>query len=152
VPIGESVRFSDTMRMIRVVLDTNVVVSAHLNDQGFERHILDLALADRIEIVASDKILIEYEDVLRRPKFAISSRQVAKSLRLIRSRARIVNPQCDVAAAQDPDDNCFLECAEAGRADYLVTGNRRHFPKKWRQTLVVNARELIEWITPDLQR
>lgn len=140
------------MRMIRVVLDTNVVVSAHLNDEGYERHALDLALAGRIQIVVSDKILTEYEDVLRRPRFALSARQVAKALRLIRECARLVNPQRPVTAAGDPDDNCFLECAEAGRADYLVTGNKRHFPKKWRQTLVVNARELIEWITPDLER
>lgn len=64
----------------------------------------------------------------------------------------MVNPRREVTAARDPDDNRFLECAEAGRADYLVTGNKRHFPKKWRQTLVVNASELIEWITPDLER
>lgn len=140
------------MRMIRVVLDTNVVVSAHLNDDGYEKHVLDLALAGRIEIVASEKILTEYEDVLRRPKFALGPRQVAKSLRLVLAGARMVNPRREVTAARDPDDNRFLECAEAGRADYLVTGNKRHFPKKWRQTLVVNASELIEWITPDLER
>lgn len=140
------------MRMIRVVLDTNVVVSAHLNDEGYERYVLDLALAGRIEIVISEEILAEYEDVLCRPKFAISPKQIAKSLRLIRARGRIVKPRQEVTAASDPDDNCFLECAEAGRADYLVTGNKRHFPKKWRQTLVANARDLIEWITPDLER
>ena len=140
------------MRMIRVVLDTNVVASAHLNGEGFERHVLDLALAGRIEIVLSDKILTEYGGALRRPKFAISPKQVAKSLRLIRARARMVNPRRGVAAAGDPDDNCILECAEAGRPDYLVTRNKRHFPKKWQQTLMVNAKELIEWITPDLKR
>lgn len=140
------------MRTIRAVLDTNAVVSAHLNGEGYERYVLDLALARRIQIVISDQILAEYEDVLRRPKFAIAPRQVAKSLRLIRAGARMVNPQLLVHAAQDPDDNCFLECAEAGRADYLVTGNKRHFPKKWRHTLVVSARELIEWVTPDLAR
>jgi hypothetical protein len=38
------------------------------------------------------------------------------------------------------------------RADFLVTGNNRHFPKQWRQTAVVNARELLEWIMPELRR
>ena len=140
------------MRTIRIVLDTNVVVSAHLNNESYERYVLDLALASRIEIAISDRILVEYEDVLRRSRFAISSRRVAKSLRMIRACARTVTPRQEVTAASDPDDNCFLECAEAGRADYLVTGNKRHFPKKWRQTMVVNAKELIEWITPDLER
>ena len=68
------------------------------------------------------------------------------------SVARIVRTQRELNVASDPADNRFIECAEASRADYLVTGNKRHFPPRWRQTLVVNARELIEWVTPDLQR
>jgi putative PIN family toxin of toxin-antitoxin system len=140
------------MKKIRVVLDTNVVVSAHLNDQGYERHVLDLALTGRIGLVISEHIFAEYEGVLRRPKFAIAPKQIATSLRLLRAAARVVSPSRTVTVARDPDDNCFLECAEAGRADYLVTGNRRDFPKEWRQTLVVSARELIELITPELER
>ncbi len=139
------------MRTICVVLDTNVLVSAHLNDEGYEKYVLDLALAGKIQIAVSEKTLAEYEEVLRRPKLAIASRQVTRSLRLLVSAARRVNPRRRLTVASDPDDNCFLECAEAGRADYLVTGNKRHFPKKWRQTLVVNARELIEWIAPELE-
>lgn len=73
-------------------------------------------------------------------------------MRLLRSHSRIVNPQRTLSVAQDSDDNRFLECAEATRAHFLVTGNKRHFPAKWRQTLVVNARELIQWVVPDLQR
>jgi len=140
------------MKTIRIVLDTNVVVSAHLNQDGYERHVLDLGLAGRIEIAVTEEILAEYEGVLRRSKFAIADKQVSKSLRLIRVAARLVHPRRALAVALDPDDDCFLECAEAARAEYLVTGNRRHFPKKWRQTKVVNARELIECITPELQR
>ena len=140
------------MRAIRVVLDTNVVVSAHLNDRGHERHVLDLVLARKIRLVASETILAEYEGVLLRPKFAIAGQQVARSMRLLRSAAVVVTPQRRLKVTQDPDDNPFLECAEAARADYLVTGNKRHFPKHWRQTLVVNAREMIEWVAPELRR
>jgi predicted nucleic acid-binding protein len=71
---------------------------------------------------------------------------------LIRSAARIVRPQHEWKVTVDPADNRFLECAESARADYLVSGNKRHFPKSWRQTWIVNARELVEWITPDLRR
>jgi len=45
-------------------------------------------------------------------------------------------------------DNRFLECAEAAGADFLVTGNKRHFPKRWKKTQVVNARELMGMIGP----
>lgn len=140
------------MRIIRVVLDTNVLISAHLNGEGYERHALDLALAGKLQLAVSEAILDEYAGVLSRPKFAIMPRQVARSLRLIRASARIVHPRNELAVTRDPADNRFLECAEAARADFLVTGNKRHFPKSWRQTLVVNARELAEWVAPDLQR
>ncbi len=45
------------MKRIRVVLDTNVVVSAHLNSQGYERHVLDLVLAAKLQLAASQPIL-----------------------------------------------------------------------------------------------
>ena len=61
------------MRKLRVVLDTNVVVSAHLNAEGYERHVLDLVLAGKLQIAVSAAILEEYEGVLRRPKFGIAA-------------------------------------------------------------------------------
>ncbi len=140
------------MKTIRVVLDTNVVVSAHLNSAGYERHVLDLVLSKKLQIFVSEPILIEYEGVLRRPKFAIQPGAVSRSLRALRLAARIVQPRQEINVASDPSDNRFLECADAARVNYLVTGNKRHFPTHWRRTLVVNARELIEHVTPDLHR
>jgi putative PIN family toxin of toxin-antitoxin system len=138
--------------MVRVVLDTNVVVSAHLKTEGFERYALDLVLAGKLQLVASEVILAEYASVLVRPQFAISRRRISRSMDLIRKSAHIVRSSRRLTVAHDPSDNRFLECAEAARADYLVTGNKRHFPSAWRQTSVVNARELIEWIAADLRR
>jgi uncharacterized protein len=138
--------------MVRVVLDTNVVVSAHLKTEGFERYALDLVLAGKLQLAASEAVLAEYASVLGRPKFSITRKRLARSMDLIRKSAHIVRPSRRLTVAQDPSDNCFLECAEAARADYLVTGNKRHFPERWRQTLIVNARELIEWIATDLRR
>jgi putative PIN family toxin of toxin-antitoxin system len=57
------------MKTIRVVLDTNVVVSAHLKSEGYERHVLDLVLAGKLQLAASEAILTEYADVLTRAKF-----------------------------------------------------------------------------------
>jgi putative PIN family toxin of toxin-antitoxin system len=140
------------MRTTRVVLDTNVVVSAHLKSEGYERHVLDLVLAGKLQLAATELILAEYADVLSRPKFGISAKRLARSMSLTRSSARIVRPRLELDVAPDPADNRFLECADAARADYLVTGNKRHFPESCRQTLVVNARELLEWVVPDLRR
>ena len=140
------------MRTIRVVLDTNVVVSAHLNSEGYERSVLDLALSGKLRMFVSEAILQEYESVLRRPKFRLKALDVSRSLRLLRAAARVVAPYGKLSVARDLGDNRFLECAEAAKADYLVTGNKRHFPKQWRQTLMVNARELLEWTIPEMQR
>jgi putative PIN family toxin of toxin-antitoxin system len=113
----------------RVVLDTNVVVSAHLNPDGLERLVLRLGLSARLRLCLSRDIFAEYEGVLRREKFGIDTAKVNESLRLIRSAATFVNPKRKLSVSSDPGDNKFLECAEAAGADYLVTGNKRHFPR-----------------------
>jgi len=50
----------------------------------------------------------------------------------------------------DPADNMFVECADAARADYLVTGNLRHFPKFWKNTKIISSREFLTVIAPHL--
>lgn len=135
-----------------VVLDTNVVVSAHLNPFGNERFALDLALAEKIQLYISPQIFKEYLDVLGRTKLGIEPTLVAASLELIKQKSRMVHPSAKIHAASDEDDNRFLECAQEGNVDFLVTGNKRHFPRSWKGTLVVNTRELLEVLIPDLNR
>jgi uncharacterized protein len=135
-----------------VVLDTNVIVSAHLKEEGLERFVLDLALARKLQLFLSDKILEEYEGVLARATFKLNPAKVAASLRLLEKAATMIYPQKKITAAKDPDDNKFLECAADAQADYLVTGNKKHFPKQWQQTRIINARELLQEITAELQR
>jgi uncharacterized protein len=127
-----------------VVLDTNVVVSAHLKQNGLERFVLDLALSRTIALYLSEEILEEYEGVLRRSRFALSPQLVKDSLRLIRRASILVQPKRVANLLRDPDDNKFLDCAAEAGADYLVTGNRRHFPNVWSRTRVVNARGLLQ--------
>jgi predicted nucleic acid-binding protein len=77
-------------------------------------------------------------------KFA--TQEVAHFLTRLRSASILVAPTHRVSASPDEPDNRFLECAEAAGADFLVTGNKRHFPKRWKTTEVVNARELLGMI------
>jgi predicted nucleic acid-binding protein len=53
---------------------------------------------------------------------------------------------------QDPDDNIFLECADVARADYLVTGNQKHFPRFWKKTKIITPREFISLTAPHLTK
>ncbi len=136
---------------LKLVLDTNLVVSAFLNPDGLERLVLNLSLSDQADLFITPEIFAEYEEALSRKKFGIEAKLLKAALKLIQDKATLVEPGLTLSASPDPDDNKFLEYAEAGSADYLVTGNKRHFPTKWKTTNVVNARELIEIITPDLQ-
>jgi putative PIN family toxin of toxin-antitoxin system len=129
--------------MIRVVLDTNVLVSANLNDERLEAVVVALALNQKIRICVSATVLDEYERVLLYPKLKFVPKQVTAFMARLRSSNLSVRPVRSVSESSDEADNRFLECAEAASADYLVTGNKRHFPKRWKRAVVVNARELL---------
>ncbi len=135
-----------------VVLDTNVLVSAHLRAEGLERIVLDLALSRRIRLFYSAGIFKENDEVLKRPRFHIDAAKLAESFRLIRTAGTRVVPRRQLGAALDPDDNIFIECAEAAGARFLVTGNKRHFPAVWGTTRIVNARELLSAIFDEIKK
>jgi putative PIN family toxin of toxin-antitoxin system len=129
--------------MISLVLDTNVLVSANLSGEGLEALVVSLALNQKIQIYVSEPIFKEYEQVLRYPRLKFESAKVARFLARLRRASVLVKPARTVSASPDEADNRFLECAEAAGVDFLVTGNKKHFPKRWKTTEVVNARELL---------
>ncbi len=138
------------MLPLRLVIDTNVIVSGALKPGGLERAVLTLALAPPARLYLSPDILAEYSEVLGRPELRIAGAERQALLGLISDRSRRVVPVRRLEVCPDPDDNIFLECAEAARADFLVTGNKRHFPGFWLSTKVVNARELIGIAAPHI--
>src|SRR5262245_20516861 len=135
---------------LRLVVDTNIVVSATLKPDGLQRTVLLLATTRPATLYVTEAILDEYRDVLARLELKIRKALRNQLLQFIRSRARMVRPSRSLQAASDPDDNKFLECADAARADYLVTGNVRHFPKFWKKTKVITSKEFIDVVTPHL--
>ena len=133
---------------MRVVLDTNVLVSALLTPDGNEALVLTATLGGKFDLVVSPAVLSEYELVLSRPRFGFAAADVRVTLLALRRAGELVRPTNPVTASPDDSDNRFLECAEAGHADYLVTGNLKHFPAKWGKTRIVRAATLIEQIRP----
>jgi putative PIN family toxin of toxin-antitoxin system len=132
--------------MIRVVIDTNILVSALLQPEGLPAAVLMLALSGEVQLCVSAAVFAEYDEVIRRPRLKRSADVIEGTLRSIRKLGVWVKPNVRVEECSDPDDNIFLECAQAGEADYLVTGNKRHFPDGWKKTKVIGARELIEFL------
>ena len=112
--------------MIRVVLDTNVVVSAYLNEDGIPHAILKLALAKAIRLCVSPPVVAEYEELLLRKSYPLDRRRAKLLLSQIQA-VSIVNPAAGEPPTSDPDDGMFLDCARAAKAVYLVTGNTNHF-------------------------
>lgn len=109
--------------MIRVVLDTNVYISA-LMFGGLPGSLLDLALLQSFLPVISPALLDELDEKLRL-KFEVSAEDAAIIRAKLESIAKIVRPDMVLhVIADDPDDNRVLECAIQGSADYIVTGDR----------------------------
>src|SRR5271167_154516 len=131
------------MLPLRLVIDTNVLISAALKPAGLERTVLLLAITKPARLYVSRPILAEYGDVLGRPELHIRRGLRRQLLQLVKNSAHSVVPTRRLEVTSDPDDNIFVECADAGRADYLVTGNQRHFPRFWKNTKVITPREFI---------
>ena len=138
------------MLPLRLVLDTNIVVSAALKPAGLQRTALLLALTKPARIYLSAPVFAEYRAVLSRAELHIRKGLRQQLLQLLRNRAHFVTPSGSLQVTSDPAVNIFLECADAARADYLITGNQRHFPKFWKKTKIITSREFIGIVGPHL--
>ena len=103
--------------MTKVVIDTNVLVSP--------------------------PILAEYEAVLKRPRFSSIPAELITALLQQAAAGELVHPTTSLSISPNETDNRFYECAEAASADYIVTGNKRHFPKPHKTAKVVNPSQLL---------
>ena len=124
--------------MIRLILDTNVLVSGMINAFGAPGRIIDLVREGRIELVVDDRILAEYADVLTRPKFrAYFSTQDARDILVfLEQNSHYQVPTVQVTDLPDPDDCLFLEAALSAGVP-LVTGNTADFPAARRRSAEV---------------
>ena len=111
---------------MRIVLDTNVVVSGLLSDFAPPAQILDLVASSEITLIVDGRIEAEYRDVLSRSKLQLAPADVASFLGLLDYAERVVGAPLPFPLP-DPDDEAFLEVAIAGGADALVTGNTAQF-------------------------
>ena len=135
---------------LRLVIDTNVVVSAVLKPDGLQRTVFLLATTKPARWYVTNPIMEEYAAVLARPELKIRRSLRLQFVQLIKNHTYSVTPSRLPQLTTDPDDNIFLECADAARADYLVTGNQRHFPRFWKKTKIIHSREFLDIVAPHL--
>lgn len=135
---------------LRLVIDTNVLVSAVIKPDGLQRTVFLLAITRPARWYVSGPIMEEYAAVLARPELKVRKSLRLQFIQLIKNHTYSVTPSRLPQLTTDPDDNIFLECADAARADYLVTGNQRHFPRFWKKTKIIHSREFLDIVAPHL--
>lgn len=115
---------------MKVVLDTNVLVSGFLNPYGPPGAIVGLAASGDLTLCYDARILAEYREVLNRPKFGLDAAAVDDFLAQVEAEGEPVAAAPLPQRLADRSDEAFLEVALSARAECLVTGNRAHFPAR----------------------
>ena len=129
---------------MRIVLDTNVLVSGLLNPYHAPGEIVRMVSSAALTLCVDARIITEYRKVLKRPRFQIDPDHLQAVLDQIEASGRVVAGAPLPETLPDKDDEPFLEVAVAGQAAYLVTGNLRHFPENSRQGIsVVSPAEFV---------
>lgn len=130
---------------MRIVLDTNVLVSGLLSPFGPPGDIVRLITTGTVRVCYDARILGEYRQVFLRPAFPFSQVQVESVLAQLEADGDLVTAEPLPEGLPDPDDEVFLAVALASQAYCLVTGNLRHYPASRRQGVrVVSPRNFLE--------
>lgn len=132
---------------MRIVLDTNVLVSALINPHGAPGRVLGMIVSEEVVLLYDDRILAEYREVLARPRLRISRNEAEFILGFIESEGVHAHGRPLFVEIGDPDDLPFLEVAAANHADALVTGNKRDFlsPGRPDPVLILSPAEFLEF-------
>ncbi len=137
--------------MNRVVLDTNIIVSALLVPTGTQAAVLMLALTGHVALYVSTSVLAEYE-VLRRPRLKLQPGQIDTAMATIRKVAHHVEPVRSVTARPMNLTTASSNAPKAPEPIYLVTGNTRHFPQSHKGTHTVTGRRFLDMMAESENR
>ena len=113
---------------MKVVLDTNIIVSALLSPQGLSAKLLNLVFGKKLAIVYDNNIFAEYLEVLNRDKFMLDKELVNLIMDFISKEGEYIIAEFLKIQFIDGDDKIFYEVYKGGDVDYLITGNKKHFP------------------------
>ena len=131
--------------MIRVVIDTSVLVSAVISPTGPNAQLFDYITARQIRPYLTAALLEEYGRVFEYERLKHLDKGRIARLRSALERAGVkVKSSGRLKISGHEDDNRIYECAAEAVADYIVTGNTKHFPRPYKSTKIVTARQLVE--------
>ncbi|MCC5667506.1 putative toxin-antitoxin system toxin component, PIN family [Nostoc sp. CHAB 5784] len=108
---------------MKVIIDTNIVVSAAIADKNPEAVILFVIANSAFEWIVSAEIIAEYKEVLKRPRLKLTEAQYQRWVYLIDSVTTLIDVDVEVDFPRDRKDAKFLACAIAAGADFFITGD-----------------------------
>lgn len=114
---------------MKIVIDTNVLVSGLLNPNGPPASVMNLVVNSRIRLLYDNRIMQEYVEILQREKFGFNAGSADALISFFLSEGEFIAADPVAIKFKDEDDRMFCEVMTSGRADFLVTGNLSHFPK-----------------------
>ena len=130
---------------MKIVLDTNVLVSGILSPNGPPAAVLRTLLTERVRLCFDERIVSEYRDVLTRSKFSFNRDLVDELIGFLEPAGSPTLAAPLALDLRDPWDLMFIEVAVSAGADFLVTGNLKHFPENARTGIrVVSPREFMD--------
>ena len=124
-----------------IVLDTNVLVSALINPPGVPATVLGLLLNGKLTVCYDNRILDGYREILSRQRFHFKKSLILQLLDYVRQAGDFIVAEPLRIASVSDDDRMFYEVAMTGKAAYLVTGNKRHFPS---EDIVRTPKEFVD--------
>lgn len=135
------------MTEITAVYDTNVLISAFIG-RGAPYKALDAVYAGKVILVISPDMLLEFEDVISRPKFNYTDKHIRRILTIVFKVAKVVEPDFSVdVVEEDTSDNRVIEAAISGKAKYIVTGDRHLLSlKKVGNIEIISVKDFLEII------
>jgi putative PIN family toxin of toxin-antitoxin system len=126
---------------MKIVLDTDIIVSAFINPKGTPGEILSLILAKKITLCYDNKIFSEYMAVLKKSKISFDTIHVDAFLDFIKENGEYIIAEPQRIKFIDEDDKMFYDVYKSSDANYIITGNKKHFPK---EKNIITPRDYIE--------
>ncbi|PIZ14833.1 putative toxin-antitoxin system toxin component, PIN family [Candidatus Desantisbacteria bacterium CG_4_10_14_0_8_um_filter_39_17] len=130
--------------MFKVIIDTNIFIAAYFKSTGTCAKVVDLWTARVFQLVVSDEILDEYEEVLLRKDI---SPKLVKDLNtaILQSAVYVIPSKRIRLINDDPEDNKFLECAESTEVKYIISGDK-HLKKlgKYKSTRIISPQQFLQ--------
>lgn len=131
--------------MIRVVIDTSVLVAAVISPAGPNAQLFDYIIDKEIRPCLTAEVLAEYYLVFGYERLRhYDRRRVARLRGLLVRAGKMVKSRGRLKVSAHEEDNRIYECAVAAKADYIVTENTRHFKKSHAYTKIITARQLLK--------